>query len=62
MPDKPSPYIPLSWLREQRRWAIEYFELGGVLTDQDLWLFVVRFEIDRLMILELEQKIRELEK
>lgn len=58
MPDKPSPYIPLSWLREQRRWSKEYVKLGGTLTDYDLWLWIVRLEANRLMILELEAELQ----
>lgn len=55
-----SPYIPLSWLREQRKLARIYFQNGDTLTDYDLWLWVTRFEIDRLLILELQTENRKL--
>lgn len=44
------PYIPLSWLRQQRKWAIEWFGQGNTLDDHDLWLWTVRQETERLLI------------
>lgn len=56
MREPPSPYIPLSWLREQRKFAREYLQLGDTLTEYDLWLWIVRQEIDRLLMLELRKE------
>lgn len=53
MDEKLSPYIPLSWLRQQRKWAKAFIESGEELTDHDLWLWTTRLEIDRIVIQEL---------
>lgn len=59
MDDQPHPYIPLSWLRHQRKWAREFVK-NECLDDHDLWLLTVRQEIDRLVIIELYDRLHEL--
>lgn len=57
-----TPYIPLSWLRAKRKWVRLLYTADTQITVHDVWLWIVRQEISRLTIEELEQKIRELEK
>lgn len=56
-----APFIPLSWLREQRAWARTFFRNGDTLNEHDLWLFNVRLEMQRRLIQELREKVSQLQ-
>lgn len=56
------PYIPLSWLRQKRVEVEHLYRCKTIITSYDVWLWLVRQEIDRLIIEDLRTKISEQEK
>lgn len=55
--DAPSPYIPLSWLREKRKHVIQLYANNTPITVSDVWLWLVRQEISRLTIEDLNRQL-----
>lgn len=55
------PYIPLSWLRQKRVEVKHLYRRKTIITSYDVWLWLVRQEIDRLIIEDLRRKNLQLE-
>lgn len=55
-----SPYIPLSWLRDTWKHVRQLYLNRIAITHHDVWLWMVRNEISRLVIWELQKENYEL--